>query len=955
MSESDGFIDLPVVPASAETSDIGLTIPDPVKNVYALLAFIEDDPNKPICMGFMKPDYTEMQFGDTGTRLNRHVSNTYDRLTKEGNWEYVFPDKTYMKIARTNEPEAITDLTARNIDSHSNPWKIPYDHDRQIIFGHSSGTKFRIGMDGILLSTAQTGSTDPNTLRPYPVTNLSFYYGSDGAVISNFKSLYYANNDRSGSFSIAENGLTTITGPTIIDATLNVTGKTMLPFETYVDNVRIDTLIKNIVTHYVVNHEHQYTDTNDDGSSTKPTGQGIITDEYISVPSPTDTSGQTAGGTGTDGTTGADGGTAGDTGSSGSSGSSGATVDTVTIPSVIAIGQPSGTGLSTLASPADHVHGLASPELPSPLFNYSISNVGTSLVPSRADHVHTMTNIPGLLVKNVFTDENEFSAGLKVTGGVLSAPILNIYGLPPLNAASRYVGATVSGKPTSGAFQKGDFIVDQTGFFWICTASGTSGSWERVGGVIPGYGTSALSTGASNLAGSSLLVSRQDHVHSVGAATVGTVAIVDGSVTPGKLSFTAATQADLNAHTSSMHLSIGTTDSTAAAGNHTHTLQSFVVVGGETSMLSASAVTIGGAPLTLKNYTGTGSLVISQTGVITLAGIEINLDASSVKINGVSIQNLAGTSPVGGTTGVVSSQSASEYTYTLRAVTTNDVTPATLTTNSSSPSATNMILVTSGEVWSYEIILTANSSAGTSVGRWTANGLIKRGATIASTALVNDPGIEGFFEPALENCIISISAENTTYGALAVAVTGIANTSIAWTASIKVSGIQTPLAATPTETFGSSGSTTGYGRFTFASGKFVTDGDSQYGVQVLRGSTSDTTPLVLTSNGLAVSSQNIPILSANSSWIFDIKVAANYTGSKAALWAFTGLMRRASTNASTYMVGLIDSKSISDPDLEDIEITIDANTSYGGISVQVKGIESTLLHWVATVQTTEVI
>lgn len=49
-------------------------------------------------------------------------------------------------------------------------------------------------------------------------------------------------------------------------------------------------------------------------------------------------------------------------------------------------------------------------------------------------------------------------------------------------AASRYVGATASGHPTTGAHLLGDFVVDQTGAFWVCTVAGTPGTWVSIGG-----------------------------------------------------------------------------------------------------------------------------------------------------------------------------------------------------------------------------------------------------------------------------------------------------------------------------------------------------------------------------------------------------------------------------------------------------------------------------------------
>jgi len=43
--------------------------------------------------------------------------------------------------------------------------------------------------------------------------------------------------------------------------------------------------------------------------------------------------------------------------------------------------------------------------------------------------------------------------------------------------ATRYVGGTANGAPSSGTFAVGDFIVDLTGTIWVCTTAGTPGTW----------------------------------------------------------------------------------------------------------------------------------------------------------------------------------------------------------------------------------------------------------------------------------------------------------------------------------------------------------------------------------------------------------------------------------------------------------------------------------------------
>jgi hypothetical protein len=47
--------------------------------------------------------------------------------------------------------------------------------------------------------------------------------------------------------------------------------------------------------------------------------------------------------------------------------------------------------------------------------------------------------------------------------------------------ATRFVGGTASGAPTTGTFKVGDFIVTQAGSLYICTAAGTPGTWVLVG------------------------------------------------------------------------------------------------------------------------------------------------------------------------------------------------------------------------------------------------------------------------------------------------------------------------------------------------------------------------------------------------------------------------------------------------------------------------------------------
>jgi hypothetical protein len=76
-------------------------------------------------------------------------------------------------------------------------------------------------------------------------------------------------------------------------------------------------------------------------------------------------------------------------------------------------------------------------------------------------------------------DHNSMAADLALVGSVL--PVV-LGGLGGAVAAARFVGGTASGAPASGGpFAAGDFVVDQSGNMWICTAPGSPGTWVLAG------------------------------------------------------------------------------------------------------------------------------------------------------------------------------------------------------------------------------------------------------------------------------------------------------------------------------------------------------------------------------------------------------------------------------------------------------------------------------------------
>ena len=61
----------------------------------------------------------------------------------------------------------------------------------------------------------------------------------------------------------------------------------------------------------------------------------------------------------------------------------------------------------------------------------------------------------------------------------------------------------MSGAPTTGSFLTGDFCNDQAGYFWVCAAGGTPGTWVGAGSNVLGN----LTVAGSIFSGGNLSVS----------------------------------------------------------------------------------------------------------------------------------------------------------------------------------------------------------------------------------------------------------------------------------------------------------------------------------------------------------------------------------------------------------------------------------------------------------------
>ena len=148
-----------------------------------------------------------------------------------------------------------------------------------------------------------------------------------------------------------------------------------------------------------------------------------------------------------------------------------------------------------------------------------------------------------------------------------------------------------------------------------------------------------------------------------------------------------------------------------------------------------------------------------------------------------------------------------------------------------------------------------------------------------------------------------------------------------------------------------------YGAFIYANGYLADAGDAQTGVMVLRKATTDATPSAITSTGVAASSTNQLVLTNESAITFTgtVVVREDATdGDDYAGWEIKGvIMRQGQASDTTLGVGIVNNLYHT-AGLANASVALSADTSNGALQVEATGIAATNLHWVATLNFSEV-
>lgn len=139
-----------------------------------------------------------------------------------------------------------------------------------------------------------------------------------------------------------------------------------------------------------------------------------------------------------------------------------------------------------------------------------------------------------------------------------------------------------------------------------------------------------------------------------------------------------------------------------------------------------------------------------------------------------------------------------------------------------------------------------------------------------------------------------------------------------------------------------------------ACGVFATPGDAQICRFVARVATTNATATAVTTTGGAAGATNQPIMPNNHAYLFTARVVGR-SSADAAAYQITGLIRRGANAASTAIEGTPTVTVIAESSGATAwDVAAVADTTNGGLQIQVTGAAATNINWVADIETLEV-
>jgi hypothetical protein len=167
-------------------------------------------------------------------------------------------------------------------------------------------------------------------------------------------------------------------------------------------------------------------------------------------------------------------------------------------------------------------------------------------------------------------------------------------------------------------------------------------------------------------------------------------------------------------------------------------------------------------------------------------------------------------------------------------------------------------------------------------------------------------------------------------------------------------GVQSIANSTRSYAFGAYANAGHVGKIAFSNQRLASAGDTQAGLIVLRIQTTSDTPAALTTDSGGTPTTQQVILPNNSAYAFHGTIVARQqasAGTACAAWKVEGLIRREANAASTVLVNSALTVLDNTPAWG---LALTADTTNGGLKIEVTGAAATNIRWVATVHTSEV-
>jgi hypothetical protein len=234
-------------------------------------------------------------------------------------------------------------------------------------------------------------------------------------------------------------------------------------------------------------------------------------------------------------------------------------------------------------------------------------------------------------------------------------------------------------------------------------------------------------------------------------------------------------------------------------GDNNTVAASYAFIGGgeNNSVNSAYSVVLGGQSNTANNSTSgvfAGQLNTASGGSsVVVGGTSHNASSTSSAVIGGSqgtTRSIIGNFVTPASSIPISSASGVQQLGTLLlGRQTTDATPTVLRSNTTAASTTNQVILANNSAYAFQGTCIANVTGGGTTSGWKFEGVIKRGANAASTALVAavTPMVIAQDAGAV-TWVLAVTAD-TTNGGIAVTVTGAAATTIRWVAKIETTEV----------------------------------------------------------------------------------------------------------------------------------------------------------------------